>query len=138
MKLFVLLLLVCSKSWAQKMDWGKSTDWKLYDIHTTKAFAYSSDTLQNFKSIELSQDSMQTFLKELTETSKDDSPVWMGFYVVSCKLQDGILRKIDISVYGGFFYDEKSKTIFQLTKMLSNEWLDYLRGKGIQLQSTNH
>ena len=120
------------------MDWAKSRDWKLYDIHTDKAFAYSSDTLQNFKSIELPQDSMQTFLKGLTEISKDDSPVWMGFYVASCKLQDGVLRKIDISVYGGFFYDEKSKVIFKLQKIFSDDWLNYLRDKGTQLQSSTH
>jgi hypothetical protein len=138
MKLFVLLLLLSAKSWGQNMDWAKSRDWKLYDIHTDKAFAYSSDTLQNFKSIELPQDSMQTFLKGLTEISKDDSPVWMGFYVASCKLQDGVLRKIDISVYGSFFYDEKSKTIFQLQKLFMDDWRDYMIQKGIQLQSSTH
>jgi hypothetical protein len=138
MKLFVLLLLLSSESWGQKMDWGKSRDWKLYDIHTNKAFAYSSDTLQNFKCIELPQDSMQTFLKELTEISKDDSPVWMGLYVATCKLEDGLLRKIDISVYGGFFYDENSKTYFQLQKIFSDNWLNYLREKGTELQLSIH
>ena len=118
----------------QKPEWGEATEWKLYDIHTNKAFAYNADTLHNFKSIQLDKDSMNTFLSNVSEILNDDGPVWMGFYVASCKLQDGILRKIDISVYGGFFYDEKSKTYFQLAKYFSNDWLNYLRDKGTQLE----
>ena len=32
---------------------------------------------------------------------------WMGGYIATCDL-DGVVRKVDISKYGGFFFDEKT------------------------------
>ena len=139
MKLVVILLLCTIKGtcFSQNLGWDKTVNWKLYDVHDQKAFLYSLDTLQYFKSIGLDKDKMQMFLQNVTIIQKDNEPVWMGFYVATCKLQDGTFVKIDISMYGGFFYDEKTKTYYQLPSNLKDDWFNYLTEKGTVLQSTN-
>jgi hypothetical protein len=136
----VLILLLCTINgdcFSQNLYWHKTENWKLYDVHDQKAFLYSLDTLRNFKSIGLDKDKMQMFLQNVTIIQKDNEPVWMGFYLATCKLQDGTTVKIDISMYGGFFYDEKSRTYYQLPSNLKDDWFNYLTEQGTVLQSRN-
>lgn len=49
----------------------------------------------------------------------------MGAYVTSC-IVDHKMRKIDISSYGGFFYDETDKKYYGIQQQMQKEWLDYL------------
>jgi hypothetical protein len=136
MKWIIVLLFPTINSFSQNIDWNKTSDWKLYDIHTSKAFDYSLDTLNKFKNVSLDEDTLKMFLNNLSIIQSDQTPVWMGFYVASCKMMDGSYAKIDISVYGGFFYVEKIKTYFRLLPEYSNAWMDYLTQKGVILQSS--
>jgi hypothetical protein len=50
----------------------------------------------------------------------------MGGYIATCKL-DGSLRKVELSNYGGFFYDEKTKVYYQIPAAKSEDWLSYIQ-----------
>lgn len=115
-----------SKCFSQNINWAEAKDWRLYDIRNFSAFDYSLDTLRNFKSISLDQDTMNIFLSDVAEWPKSETSLWMGLYVATCELPENETRKIEISVYGGFFYDELTKTYYQLPLGVRNDWLDYI------------
>jgi hypothetical protein len=124
MKFFIFLLLPVIHCYSQAPDWNKSSEWKLYDIHAGNAFLYSLDTLGTIKNKALNTDTIKTFLKHVTEIKKSNSPVWMGLYVATCRL-DNIVYKIDVSVYGGFFYVENYRTYYELPEDTRLNWLKY-------------
>src|ERR1700726_1670668 len=132
-----LILLSTGSCYSQDIEWQNTDSWKLYDIHDKKAFRYSPDTLQSFKSIVLDKNKMQAFLNNVTVIPKEDEPVWMGFYIATCKLKDGSKEVIYISMYGDFFYDIKTKTYYQLPSNLKDDWFNYLTDEGTILQSRN-
>jgi hypothetical protein len=114
---------------AQKTDWKSGRNWRLYSIRESEAFNYTLDTLKNFQSIPLDQDTMTGFLTEVEQWPKEKYSLWSGLYVVTCELPNADVRKIEISVYGGFFYDDRSKTYYQLPREIRTAWLEYLSDK---------
>src|ERR1700749_1235752 len=70
---------------ATPIDWAKAKDWSLYYLKSKKAFSYSPDTLINFKKVALDQDSMRAFLKTASPIPLAKTPLWMGYYVTSCR-----------------------------------------------------
>ncbi|MDO6431538.1 hypothetical protein Q4E93_13115 [Flavitalea sp. BT771] len=116
------------------INWADTKEWRLYYTQSKRAFAYQIDTLKMFKSVALNQDSMKIFLKAVTEIQTERTPVWMGYYVATCKLPDGTSIKIEISQYGRFFYEEKEKRYYQLTEDVQDSWLSYLTAKWLQLE----
>ena len=131
MKCFLLAnflsLLQISTIFCQSINWQKTSHWKLYNIRDDNACGYSFDTLSQFKSTDMDSSKMQVFLRNVKVLSTPKYAMWMGLYVTTCQLEDGTIRKIDISKYGGFFYDEKKKSYYELPSELSDEWLKYMR-----------
>src|SRR5258708_32904806 len=119
------------------IDWTKTKDWRLYYIRSKKASSYSADTLKNFKSIPMDRDSMKTFLKTANEIPPEKTPVWMGYYIASCRLPNDSLLKLEISQYGRFFYYEGERPYFQLAKEMQDSWLAYLTTKCKSLESVS-
>lgn len=136
MKYFFLLISFsfASKCFSQNINWETAKDWRLYDIRNFSVFNYSLDTLRNFRSIPLDQDTMNIFLSDVAEWPKSETSLWMGLYVATCELPEKETRKIEISVYGGFFYDELTKTYYQLPLAVRNDWLDYISEKSGRLR----
>ena len=108
-----------------QVEWNKTSDWQLYQIRGHGVFNYSIDTLKIFKSIPLDADSMKSYLNNAQIMKHDGSVAWMGGYVTTCKLE-GVTRKIEISNYGGFFYDEITKEFYQVQDEKANAWSAYL------------
>jgi hypothetical protein len=111
----------------QCQDFSGAHHWKVYYINGSNIFAYSKDTLKNFPYQPLNDDSMHIFLAEITEIPGNDAPVWMGQPNVASFETAGVISKIDISQYGGFFYDEGLRKYFQISKEKVPYWLDYIR-----------
>ncbi len=130
--------LFIQESSSQSINWAESKNWKLYDVHDESAFNYTLDTLRKFRNRSLNKDSMQTFVSNVTIIPIERIPVWMGFYVATCEFKSGAIRKIEISVYGGFFYDEKEKKYYQLPLEISKDWLDYMAESAAALQSDSN
>ena len=129
----IFFATIVTKCLSQNINWKDAKNWKLYDLRNGSAFNYSVDTLKNFKSADLDYDTMHTFLSDVIEWPKSKSSLWMGLYVVTCELPLGEIRKIEISVYGGFFYDDLTKKYFQLPLSVRNNWLDYFSANSIRL-----
>ena len=108
------LLCVISSCPAQKIEWNKTYNWKMYDVHDFDAFNYSITELDSLKAIPLNTDTMRLFLNNVDVWPHDKTSVWMGLYLTSFQMNDGQVRKIEISVYWGFLYDELDITYYQV------------------------
>jgi hypothetical protein len=135
--LFVLMLLA-NRSFCQSIPWKDATQWKLYRIYSKDAFEFPIDTLSNFPSYSLNTDSIRSLLYDISVVPKEMTPVWMGYYVASCRLPDGTLRKIEISFYAGFFYDDRTQVYYQIRDDLRKEWLNYLADCGASLPAAKN
>jgi hypothetical protein len=120
-----IALVAHFKASAQDVKWTKAENWRLYLIIDKKDYSTSVDSLGKFKSISLDQDTMRMYVTSAEEWPKEKYSMWMGKYLSTCEI-GGIMRKIDISMYGGFFYDENTKKYFQIPPALRGSWLNYL------------
>lgn len=124
---FVLAsILLITKCFSQQINWTEAKKWRLYNIQEFAVFNYSLDTLKKFSSINLDSDTMTAFLSNVSKLPKDEYSVWMGLYFATCEIPEGKVRKIEISVFGGFFYDEITKSYYQLPLKMRNDWIDYI------------
>ncbi|HTE09389.1 MAG TPA: hypothetical protein VK645_00430 [Chitinophagaceae bacterium] len=121
----IFLLFLVFKTRAQDINWQLAHNWKMYKIGTGKGLTYSADTLSNFLFIGLNDDTIHQFIKQAEVLPKGKSYVWMGAYYATCILENKI-HKVDISVHGGFFYDEPTKRYYQLPSYIRNEWMEWL------------
>jgi hypothetical protein len=123
--LWIYLLIQFLSATGQEIDWQKASDWKIYKVSGDKGLGYSVDTLRKCSFIEMMDDSVHYFMKQVEALPKENPPVWMGAYYASCVIESKV-HKIDISVYGGFFYDELTHRYYRLPMHLGNDWMDWL------------
>lgn len=109
------------------INWAKSTNWKIYSLPGKKAANFPIDTLKNFKSKSLEQDSMRLYLANVRPIESTYGAVWQGYIVGTCEI-DHAIRKIIFSTYGGFFFDPASSRYFELPEDLGLRaaWHAYL------------
>lgn len=110
---------------AQSTAWQKASGWTLYNIHGAKFYKVALDSLDRYHHRPLNDDSMRTFLSQSVELPTEKAPMWMGAYVASC-IVDRRKWKIDISSYGGFFFDETNKKFYSVPQAIQKDWLNYL------------
>ena len=126
----VMYLLIGQKSSGQEINWNNSKNWKLYNIHNKAGFNYPVDTLVHFNSINLNDDTMHTMLRNAVIWPKEKYSMWMGLYIATCEGEDGKIRKIIISTYGGFFYLQSAKRYYQIPEEITPRWLEWLNDNG--------
>lgn len=124
--LIILMIAFCSQNVpTQQIDWQNTKEWKIYKLRGHGLFSYPLDTLRNFQSYLLNQDSMIQFVADARVIARDSTPVWMGEYVASCVFKDKEL-KLEFSTYGGFFYCEANQHVYQIPAELKRAWQDYI------------
>lgn len=135
-KLFLSICLLCGimSGIAQTIPWDSVSNWKLYNVHDFDAFNYSIESLDTLQAIPLDVDTMRSFLTDAVAWPHDKTSVWMGLYLASCQMPNGQKRKIEISVYGGFFYDELEHAYYQVKEGIRSDWLAYLSKKSLIMQ----
>ena len=128
MKLFFtyLAILFPLLSNFQIVKWNDTKNWKIYNINDSNIFKYSVDTIQTFSFSKLNKDTINSYLKGAYELPINDPPIWMSAHIASYEL-NGKTHKIEISMYGGFFYDETTQTYFQLQKEKILNWTSFIR-----------
>lgn len=132
--LIFLLLSTMSKSKTDILvDWSKAKSWRLYASQEFDVFDYSLDTLRKIQSIPLNDDSVRLFMRDAKEIADKDSPLWMGLYLLTCELPSGEVRKVEVSRYGRFFYDEKEKKYYNVQAQLSQDWRLYINSNFLKL-----
>jgi len=119
------LVLLSGTTSAQQKNWKEANNWKLYNIHTNKAFGYTPDTLSNFRSVSLGDSLVQGYLIYSSAWPKEKDASWMGVFIASYEDSNKIC-KVDISVYGGFLFDESIKQYFELPLYMRNDWMEFL------------
>lgn len=129
------LIIPTRHLFAQKVNWEEASNWKLYKIDEHIAFDYSIDSVRKLENIPLDRDSMIQFMAKADVWPKDKNAVWMGVYVATCDFPDKQTRKVEISVYGGFFYDDIERRYYEVTADKRNEWLEYFQNKSAELLS---
>jgi hypothetical protein len=132
---WILLLFITQIGNSQSIDWQKTSQWKLYDMKGQDGLRYSVDTLSNFKSLNLDIDTLHHFLFGVQLWPTEEYSMWMGGFVVSCEDQNGIIRKLDVSAYAGFFFDNASKRYYQIKEEDHREWLDFFHYQSTQFQN---
>lgn len=127
-----LLLQFCK---GQPPNWQTSRNWKVYSTVGQKTFSYSIDTLQYIKSKNLNADSVKYFVDRATLVPKERTPMWMGNYLSSYEDATGKVRKVEISMYAGFFYDESSDLYYIVPAKLKNAWLNFISDNVMPLKA---
>jgi hypothetical protein len=113
----------------EAIDWVTTKDWKLYNIQAKRAFDWSFDTLRHFKCVTLNEDTMREFLNTVSPLPPERSPVWMGYYVASCRLSNGDYLKLEVSQYGGFFFEQRENRYYELSLPKRKDWLNFFAEK---------
>ncbi|MBX3257691.1 MAG: hypothetical protein KF862_26420 [Chitinophagaceae bacterium] len=127
---FVFLVLISISSNAQILDFKTTKNWTLYESQDFSVFTLPVDSVLKFRSIKLSDDTMKVFLKNATELK--ENPSWMGLHLVTTELKSGEIRKFEISMYGGFFYDDKEKKYYKVSDEVKDQWLQYFSKNSIR------
>jgi hypothetical protein len=110
---------------AQSPVWNQSSQWTIYNVRGAKFYKIGVDSLSAFNRQPLNDDSMRMFLAQASALPSDKAPMWMGAFVTSCTI-DHKMRKIDISSYGGFLFDEAEKKYYTVADDVQKDWLNYL------------
>lgn len=133
--LLVVLLLVGLTSCGQ-IKWDASSDWTIYQTEGDP-FKVSIDSLRSLDCLHLSMDTVKTYLEAVEHFNPKSWVSWMGGYIASCKI-DGIVRKIELSNYGGFFYDEKTHTFYKVSEDQIESWNDFIQNSYLMLVKRQH
>jgi len=129
---FSLTLSIFLHGLGQQVDWGKTSEWRMYKVVRTaqiSPYRLSLDSLMAFPSMKLNDDSMHLFLNDIVSLGHQEGVTWQGVFPCSVKFSNGDVHEILISVYGGFFYDVATKVFFQISDVWKAFWLEYLIDK---------
>jgi hypothetical protein len=127
MKLTLIASLVsCSLLGSCQVHWDHASDWKLYQYDGHRIFTIPIDSLKTYNSLSMDQDSMAIFVRSAKYLDTKAPLVWMGGYVATCSI-GGALRKVELSRYGGYFFDEKTSAYYQLPTEKIDAWLAFIQ-----------
>ena len=123
--LFVVLL-VSSLMASCQTHWDKASAWTLYSYQGRRIFRLPIDSLERYDNLYLNQDTMASLIKSSKIADTQAAHIWMGGYAATCKI-DGTIRKVDISNYGGYFFDERTGVYYQLPPEKIEAWQTFLK-----------
>jgi hypothetical protein len=126
MKTFLipLLLLTALHSVAQ-IDWGKTSNWKIYKLPGPVVLKITIDSLNRLDCRPLQKNTLMSFLATSTILPDSINPLWMGGWVATYQ-SIGKTHKLLISAYGAFFYDQSSARYYQIQMGLKDDWMTYI------------
>jgi hypothetical protein len=120
--IFLFLFQLCFLGCAQKQNWSSTHDWKIYALNNKEAYFYPVDTLGNFKSAELDDSTIISYLHSAKILPKQKVGVWMGVFIATYKTSDKNIHKVALSSYGGFLYDFSSKFYYEIQENSRQSW----------------
>ncbi len=124
--LSIVLIVLGFEAIPQNQIFGKTKSWKLYKLEGNKAFKCPADSLMFMENVLPNADTINIFLQNATAWPKDKYSLWMGSWLASFEDEKGYLHKVDISMYGGFFYDERLKLYYQVSEHEKDKWLRFI------------
>ena len=132
--LLVILASITFHISRSQVIWKETKDWKIYNINSRSMIKIGLDSLSKLKSYPLNPDSVQSFIGSANKIPKDSTPLaWMGGALATCTYQ-GKIRKVQISSYGGWLFDQETKSYFEVPKDQAAEWYSYVSNCLVSIQ----
>src|SRR5580698_3904672 len=92
MKILIVTSLLLSAAAAScQPNWKNATGWTLYHYQGHRLFKIPLDSLDQYQTYPLNQDSMAVLLDSVKTLHPEGPVAWMGGYIATCKL-DGSIR----------------------------------------------
>jgi len=134
-KLFMLLLACITFHISEsQVIWKETKDWKIYNVSSRTMNKIGFDSLSKLKYYRLNPDTVKAFLRSVNDIPKDSTPLaWMGGALATCTYQ-GKIRKIQISSYGGWFFDQETKSYFEIPQEQAGDWYSYISDCLVSIQ----
>jgi hypothetical protein len=127
MKAFLIFpLIFAALNLVAQTEWSKSSNWKIYKVPGPAVFKIPIDSLRRTNSRPLQKDSLMSYLGTCTILPDSIHPLWMGGWVATYE-SSGKMHKIQISAYGGFFYDQSAARYYQIPVALKDDWMTYIK-----------
>jgi hypothetical protein len=135
MKLFLVILACITFHMSEsQVIWKETKDWKIYNVSSRAMNKIGFDSLSKLKYYRLNPDTVQPFLSSVNAIPKDSTPLaWMGGVLATCSY-NGKLRKVQISSYGGWFFDQETKSYFEVPLDQATEWYSYVSNCLVSIQ----
>jgi hypothetical protein len=127
-KFLAFIMLFSTLNAVAQVDWRKSSHWKIYKVPEPIMFKIPIDSLAQTNSQTLRQDSILMYIGTSTILPDSIKPIWMGGWLATYEF-GGQIRKIEISSYGAFFYDQSSNRFYQIPIGLKEDWMTYIHQK---------
>ena len=120
-----LLSFGCMTAHSQMINWQKTKGWKLFNYFRFEALHLPLDSLKQYQSVYLNDSQIRRMLKSADSMKGPTKNIqWMGLFTVTYQYQN-TMRKMEISQYGGFFFDDTTKTYYELDGNDRYEWQNY-------------
>jgi hypothetical protein len=121
-----LMFITCSSCIGQSINWQQTTNWKIYRTQDNRSFSFTLDTLKKIPSLMLNETEIHALIQGASNLIQKESPLWMGNYVLSFDFPSGVIHKIEVSTYGGFYFEYLTKQYYSIPATNRREWLAYL------------
>lgn len=129
MKTFIAVIALTLwqlSSIAQSLPWNNAKEWKIYETVDHDAFYIKADSLRNQKGRPPINDNINFYLSDAKPIPRKDNPLWMGAYLMSYTDSAGVFRKFLVSTYGGFVFDDGTKTHYLLQEYKWEGWKEFV------------
>jgi hypothetical protein len=119
---FIALVLI---SCGQKNDWTQLTSFRIYDYKTfpqdKDINSFSDNDIQEINFIETDLVEAKMILSKAKPLG-NKIYLWKGHHFAIAKFANGQVRRIKISVYGGFFKDLTGKRYYEFRGKAREDW----------------
>ncbi len=100
-------------------------NWKLYNYFRFKALSLPLDSIKQYQLISLNDIQIRRMLLDAEIMNGPTKNIqWMGLHTVTHQYQNKE-RKMEVSYYGGFVYDDTTKSYYEVNENVRDEWQNY-------------
>jgi len=110
----------------QTLRWDGATEWRLYNISTSRSKEFYPDSISYYKYISINGDTIQRYFNAIHQIPANQTQgiAWMGDYWASFNFRDS-LKIIRVSRYGGFFQDMQTGLYYEIPIDMRASWQLY-------------
>jgi len=116
--------------------WDSTKNWRVYHLaNFRRIVGMPDDSLQYLESRSLDKDTLHEYLCHADKIVQGTESIqWQGCYLASYEAEHGQIRKVLVSMYGGFFYLQRNASYFQLPSELRQDWLSFFSGTYMKME----
>jgi hypothetical protein len=117
-------------------SWDSTKNWKVYHLtNFRRVVNIADDSLKYLENRSLDKDTLHELLCRAEKIVQGTEHIqWQGCYLVSYEAEEGQIRKVLVSMYGGFFYLQRDASYFQLPSEARQEWLSFFSDSYMKME----